>query len=83
MDARLSVSPVSVRYNWRNELSNETSLSRGATPQGSILGPALYSLYVNELSEVINDNENCVEEVHVNTEKLFGDNCTKCGNITN
>ena len=29
-----------------------------------VLGPTLYSIYVNELAEVVNDHENCTDEVH-------------------
>lgn len=49
-------------------------------PQGSILAPTLYNLYVQELPEVMNDDENCKEEEHkVINESLFSHQCMKCG----
>ncbi len=48
----LSKRTQSVRLN--NHLSNKLEISYG-TPQGSILGPILFTIYVNDLSEHIND----------------------------
>ena len=49
-------------------------------PQGSVLGSLLYLLYVNELAMTI-INENCLNEVHKDDKKLFGNECEECGQI--
>ena len=47
-------------------------------PQGSVMGPILYLLYVNEMTSVIND-DNCTNNVHAQSEQLFTRNCNNCG----
>ena len=48
--------------------------------QGSVFGPLLYTIYVNDMTEAVREND-CPDVTHTNNDKLFGTPCPRCGEL--
>ena len=49
-------------------------------PQGSVLGPLLYLIYMNKISKIVKDNF-CDDSSHSEDDQLFTPNSQKCGTL--
>ena len=58
-------------------VTERKAVSRGV-PQGSVLGPLLYTVYTNDITEAVRE-DGCQNEVHRETNRLFGMDCEDCG----
>ena len=60
--------------------SSMRTIAQGV-PQGSVLGPTLYNLFINEMGDIVNKYGQCEYNIHRTSEKLFSNNCNQCGTI--
>ena len=61
-------------------VNSHMRMQERGVPQGSVIGPLLYAIFVNDITETTRD-ENCRNTVHEDNSKLFGETCLDCGTI--
>ena len=60
--------------------SHMETVDRGV-PQGSVVGPLLYAIFTNEMSESVKVR-GCQDQIHWDRSTLFGKQCRQCGVVT-